>query len=292
MRILPLAFDSLGTRGMATFVETADIKILIDPGVALAPNRNGYTPHPIELQRMGEQWKDIVAHAKKCDVLILTHYHFDHHDPEHPEIYSGKTVLVKHPTESTNKSGAARAKEFLPKLKPAKMEYADGKSFHFGKTKIEFSKAVFHGTNNKLGYVVEVLVDDGAERLVHTSDVEGPAIPDQVDFILKHKPHYVICDGPMTYMLGYRYSLEHFEAAKANLLRILKECPIKRLILDHHLLRDKAWREKLSDILIFGGNKVCCAAEFLGKEEDVLENRRKELFRELPAPGNPANSME
>jgi predicted metallo-beta-lactamase superfamily hydrolase len=30
-RIVPLAFDSFGVRSMATFVETDDLKILIDP---------------------------------------------------------------------------------------------------------------------------------------------------------------------------------------------------------------------------------------------------------------------
>ncbi len=35
MKITPLAFDSFGTRSMSTFVETKDVKILIDPGVAL-----------------------------------------------------------------------------------------------------------------------------------------------------------------------------------------------------------------------------------------------------------------
>lgn len=31
MKIIPIAFDSLGTRGMATYVETKDVKIFIDP---------------------------------------------------------------------------------------------------------------------------------------------------------------------------------------------------------------------------------------------------------------------
>ena len=45
-RIVPLAFDSFGVRSMATFVETDDLKVLIDPGVALAPVRYGLEPHP------------------------------------------------------------------------------------------------------------------------------------------------------------------------------------------------------------------------------------------------------
>ncbi len=205
MIIRPVAFDSLGTRGMATYVETSDIKLFIDPAVALAPNRNGYPPHQIELEREAVQWEEIQELAKTCKVLIVTHYHYDHHNPDAPELFKGKIVLVKHPNENVNKSAMARSKQFLSAINPEKIEYCDGRKFEFGKTKIEFSKAVFHGTNNKLGYVVEVLVDDGKERFIHTSDVEGPAINDQAEFILKNKPHTIFIDGPMTHMMGYRY---------------------------------------------------------------------------------------
>jgi len=32
MEIVPLAFDSMGTRSMATFVRTGDTSLVIDPG--------------------------------------------------------------------------------------------------------------------------------------------------------------------------------------------------------------------------------------------------------------------
>ncbi len=41
MNITPIAADSLGTRSMATFVETGDCGIFIDPAVSLAPRRYG-----------------------------------------------------------------------------------------------------------------------------------------------------------------------------------------------------------------------------------------------------------
>ena len=35
--LVPLAFESMGVRGMATYVETEDLRILFDPGCALGP---------------------------------------------------------------------------------------------------------------------------------------------------------------------------------------------------------------------------------------------------------------
>jgi len=73
--IVPLAYDSLGVRSMATFVETDDVRILIDPAVSLAPLRYGLPPHPMEWKRMEESWEKIKQYAELADVLIVTHYY-------------------------------------------------------------------------------------------------------------------------------------------------------------------------------------------------------------------------
>ena len=99
MQVFPIAADSLGTRSMATLVKTKDCSVLIDPGVALGPSRYGFPPHPLELQRMDEHWREVKKIAEKSDILIVTHYHYDHHNPDAPEIYKDKTVFLKHPKE-------------------------------------------------------------------------------------------------------------------------------------------------------------------------------------------------
>ena len=48
MRVIPLAADSLGVRSMATYVEAGALRLLIDPGAALAPLRFGLGPTPDE----------------------------------------------------------------------------------------------------------------------------------------------------------------------------------------------------------------------------------------------------
>lgn len=288
MRIRFIASDSMGTRSMATYLETGDIKIFIDPGVALGPSRYGLPPHPLEFRRLNEHWKEIVRYARKAEVLVLTHYHYDHHSPwKNLDIYEKKVVLVKHPTKKINLSQKRRAAFFLEAIKnlPEKLDYCDDRKYVFGETKIKFSKPVFHGANPKLGFVIEVLVDDGKESFLFTSDVEGPSVKDQVDFIVENKPNLVYLDGPMTYMLGYRFGYGSLKESVKGIIRIVEECPVKELIVDHHLLRDLEWSKRIAEPIKKAEEKnvrVKTAAEFTGKTLDMLEAHRKELYEKYP----------
>ncbi|MEM4721610.1 MAG: MBL fold metallo-hydrolase, partial [Candidatus Methanomethylicaceae archaeon] len=234
-----LAFDSMGVRSMCTFVDAGDLRIIIDPGVSLAPRRFGLPPHRLELERLNGLAKVITEKAAISDVIIITHYHYDHHDLGDIiplEIYDKKIVLIKDPKNNINRSqGDFRAPLFLGiiKEKAEKVEVADGKSFQIGKTKIEFSRAVFHGSSSLLGYVVEVMVEADGDRVIHTSDVQGPISDDQMEFLLNKKPRLVIADGPMIYMLGYRYSYENLESSMRNLGRLIEE-GVEELVVDHH----------------------------------------------------------
>ncbi len=182
---------------------------------------------------------------------------------------------MKNPKERINKSQVKRSADFLENLEglPKEIIYSDGKEFSFGDTKIKFSEPVTHGLENRLGYVTEVLVDDGGRRFIHTSDVLGPCTDEQTSFIVKEKPDTVFIDGPMYFTLGQ---------ANANLKRIIRECDVKELVIDHHLLRDLRWRDKIAGVFKEaekkGTVKVLTAAEYSGKADDLLEARRKELY--------------
>lgn len=283
LTVKPLAFDSFGVRSMATFVETDDVAVLIDPGASLAPIRYGLPPHPIEEQRLNECWTDIKAHAARSDILIVTHYHYDHHDPDEPEIYAGKVLYLKHPTEKINKSQAGRAAHFLAQLDefPQSLEIADGTTFTHGSTTIRFSPPVYHGTNPRLGYVVEVSIACGGEKMVFTSDVEGPSVADQAEFVLREDPDLLILDGPMTYMLGFRYSRKSLALSIEHINRILMETSVKNLLLEHHFMRDLKYKERIPEVYdcaAENGVKVLTAAEYCGRPLDMLEARRKELY--------------
>ncbi|AKG91612.1 putative hydrolase of the metallo-beta-lactamase superfamily [Geoglobus ahangari] len=281
VKIVPVAFDSMGARSMATYVETGDVRIFIDPSVALGPRRYGLPPHRLELRRKEELWERIKEYLQKSDVVIITHYHYDHHNPAEVELLEGKRVFVKHPEERINRSQMGRARKFLKPLREiADVEYADGKSVEIGDTLIEFSPAVPHGTDPRLGYVVMVMIDDGRERLIHTSDVEGASLEEQIGWLRESDAEIVFMDGPMTYMLGYRFSETSLEKSVENVSSLMGG-ELKTIVLDHHLTRDLAWRERVSEIIEKGeelGVSVESAATFAGLDEELLEARRKELY--------------
>ncbi|MFH1897764.1 MAG: hypothetical protein ABH886_05935 [Candidatus Desantisbacteria bacterium] len=278
MKIIPIAFDSLGTRSMATFVETDDIKIVIDPSVALGKERYGLPPHQMEIERESLHWAAIRQYSQQADVLIVTHYHYDHHNPSEPDIFRDKIALLKHPRENINKSQKGRAAYFLDVIGsiPDKIEYSDGREFEFGNTRIKFSQAVPHGNNDRLGYVTEVAITDGNYKLVHTSDIEGGNLDCQRDFILQEDPDMVIFDGPMTYP---------YQNVIPNIIQILKETRVTDFIIDHHYLRNLKWREKMAEVFDIADRlekRFICAAQFLGRQEELLEARRKQLYKECP----------
>jgi len=285
MKLELLAFDSMGARSMCTYIETDDVKITIDPGVDLGPKRFGLPPHRLELERRSQLAEVITKRAEMSDVIVITHYHYDHHDLGDTipfDIYNGKTVLIKDPEKNVNWSqGDFRAPLFLGVLKEKakKVEAADGRCFTFGSTKVGFSKAVFHGPSNMLGYVIETLVDSGNKKVVHTSDVQGPVSDDQTEFILRSQPDLAIVDGPMVYMLGNRYSQENLDTALHNIRKMLDN-GLKELVLDHHFLRDLNYNDYL--VLLRGDYpeaRITTAAEYMGGKNNLLEARRKELFK-------------
>jgi uncharacterized protein len=275
MDTLPLAFESLGVRGMATSVD-AGVRVLIDPSAALGPIRYGLPPHRLEIEALAEAKHNIREAALGSEVFVITHYHFDHHDPGET-FYGNKTVLAKDITNKINKSQTERGKFFAQQMpEDCDLRYADGKTFTFDGVTVSFSPPVPHGPEGiNLGYVIMCKVECGDEVLVHTSDVQGPVSDEAADWIIKAAPDLLIVDGPPTYFLGYKFSAENMEKAKANILRIIKETECET-ILDHHLLRDLKHRERYAEVWQTGKAKT--AAEYIGKENNLLEMKRKQLW--------------
>ncbi|MEM3704176.1 MAG: hypothetical protein QXX79_07165 [Candidatus Bathyarchaeia archaeon] len=300
IHVVPLAAESLGVRSMCTYVETPDVKILLDAGVSLCPNRFGLPPHPAEFKAIMKCRKKIAEFAEKVDVVTLSHYHFDHHTPSYEDwlcnwteadetakqIYYGKTVRARARAEKINFSQRRRAWVFQKTggKYAERLEVADGRSFIFGDTKLKFSDPVFHGPEDSvLGWVLMATVEFESERFLFAPDTQGPMSKQTLKVIVDEKPELIIIGGPPLYLVGFRVTTEQSLAGLKNLEKIVEVVPCT--ILEHHILRDECWREKAANIFAKAeevGHKVLTAAEYLGEENSFLEARRNKLFAENP----------
>ncbi|WP_457753281.1 MBL fold metallo-hydrolase [Thermococcus sp.] len=287
MKIIPLASESLGVRSLATYVKIGKTGILIDPGAALGPKRYSLPPAKAELEALMKAREKIQSYAKKADIVTISHYHYDHHTPffegiyessspeKAREIYEGRILLIKHPKENINFSQRKRAWNFLKEAEKLakKIEYADGKFFDFGDFIMEFSPAVPHGSEGtKLGFVIMVMIDDGANRLVHASDIQL-LNRKAAEWIIKQIPDILITGGPPTYLEGYRVK-NAWNTGLKNLNEIIKETNAQ-IILDHHLIRDKRYPEFFAQL----EKEPLTFARFLKGEDKPLEAYRKELHK-------------
>jgi predicted metallo-beta-lactamase superfamily hydrolase len=278
MKIIPIASDSLGIRSMATYVETKDCKILIDPSAALGPKRYGLPPHQKELEALDKTKKEIAEIAEKCDILTISHYHYDHYDPDE-RFYKGKKVLAKDISNNINKSQNQRGTKFKEIVENiCDLIYCDDSKHKIRETEIILSPPFFHGPENvRLGYVIMTTVDDGQKKILHASDVQGPVTKTAKNYIINQKPDLIIMDGPPSIFLGWKFSMKNMQDASDNLVEIIEtlDCDI---ILDHHLLRDIRFKEVFPEPYKIGGKQVKTFAEYLGKENNTLEAQRKKLW--------------
>jgi hypothetical protein len=278
MKIIPIASDSLGVRSMATYVETKDCKILIDPSAALGPKRYGLPPHNKELEALYKTKEKIAEIAEKCDILTISHYHYDHYDPDEV-FYKEKKVFAKDISSNINKSQTQRGTDFKKIVENfCDLIYCDDSSHKIGDTEIVFSPPFFHGPENvRLGYVIMTTIDDSKKRILHASDVQGPVTKNATQYIIDQKPDLLIMDGPPSIFIGWKFSLQNLQDASNNLVKIMKtlDCDV---ILDHHLLRDLKYREVFPAPYQKGGSKLKTFAEYLGKENNTLEAHRKKLW--------------
>jgi len=299
MIVKPLAEESLGARSMCTFIETSDLKVLVDPGVALCPRRFGLPPHPKEYYALIEGREKILKYAEEADVIAITHYHFDHYTPSFVEwcclwsspeiarkIYEGKLVLAKDFKVKLSFNQRRRAWLFLQTCGKyaKKIINADGESFNFGDTEITFSKPYYHGPKGTmLGCVVMIYIKSRGESVLFASDVQGPMYKEPLDEILRLKPDTLILSGPPIYLLRFRLSEEDASRGLENLLTLAKNIP--EIIVGHHLLRSDEWKKflvKVSDVASQNGNRVFIVSEYLGVESRLLEFKRRELYEKYP----------
>lgn len=336
----PVFFESFGAKSSCTLVSTPDVNILIDPGIAgLQPSFPAPLAKKIYWSKLGK--RKIKQASKKADIVIVSHYHYDHYLPKDLDIYKDKLLLVKNPNEYINDSQRKRAEAFFSnlcqhfgkvkvenlwekreakeysnpltdipiamgknfgsyakrreellelgkkwflsrvknwnknpfipelKFKNLKVEFPEGKKYKFGMTKLKFTQPIFHGLEfSRVGWVFSTVIEYGKEKLIHSSDMDGPVIEDYAEWIIKENPDVLIMDGPATYMLGYMIIKTNLKRAIENMCRIVEEIDSELIIYDHHLLRDVNYKKrtkKVWEVAKKEKKKVITAAEYLGK---------------------------
>lgn len=296
--LVPLAFESLGVRSMASLIHTPDLHILVDPGISLGI-RFSLLPHPEEYRVRAQLRKQLTEASKKADVITVSHYHHDHYTPnytenvligsspeEAQEIIQDKTLLVKDFRTRINPSQRRRGWLFhrFAEKHSKDILVADGNDFPFGATTLKFSKPVFHGESGSgLGWIVMLTVSYGEERVTHASDVQGPMDETAVGTILSDGNVMLVLGGPPLYLSGSLVKEEQIMRGRENLIRLCQEVPT--VILDHHLMRSPDWRAFIEPALQAAesnGNVIQSAAEYKRLPNRLLECKRRELYSESP----------
>lgn len=341
----PIWFDSLGAKSSCTLIKTPDVSILIDPGVAVM--QPSFPASWNEKLRWKEEARSRIGEAsEEADVIIISHYHYDHFIDFDEKLYEGKLILAKNCNEYINDSQRKRAEKFygsicrtfgnaklhdlleekekkehpeplslLPlarnkdygdyserkkellgkgrkwflkrvenwnksKLVPemnfdkCEVRWADGREFKFGKTGIRLTRPLFHGIEYaRVGWIIATVVIYEGEKIIHTSDLEGPVIEDQGEWIVSEKPDVLILDGPSTYLIPFMLNLINVQRAIENMRKIIREAETELIIYDHHLLRERLFRERVKEVYRVAeqeNKRVLTAAEYLGKTPMVL----------------------
>ncbi|MCP8309039.1 MAG: hypothetical protein H3Z53_05040 [archaeon] len=300
IKITPIASETLGVRSMATFVETPDVKLLIDAGASLGP-RFSLVPHPIEYKALKEARNSLERFAIKADAITISHYHFDHYTATWSsietkwtwssydvakKIYGGKVILAKDYRESINASQRKRgwifskiANEFVKEIR-----YVDSSILKFGDTLINFSQPLPHGEDNTgLGFVLSLHIKHDDEDLLYCPDFQGPMSDKALNYILDINPTRLIIGGPPFYLSEYKVPARSIEKGFENLIKIISKVPLT--MVDHHMMRDEKALERLQDLRERAsehGNIALTFAEYLGKQNRLLEAIRPQLYDESP----------
>lgn len=127
-----------------------------------------------------------------------------------------------------------------------KILWGDGRELELGEVKIKIFEPWFHGMEyDRTGWITPIFIESRGYRAFYSSDLMGPIIEDYAEWISKLKPDIVFLDGPPTYLFPYMFNRINLQRAIDNAITIIKSRP-KLLIYDHHLLRERRWRERVS----------------------------------------------
>ena len=284
MKIEIIGVESLGVRGLCCIVETKDRKIVIDPGVALGYRRHGLLPHPVQVAVAERVKANIEKALRDATDVVISHYHGEHHPmvDANPYQLSANQVaeLLRHPrlwakdTKNISFNQLHRAKALAQKVGRI---FSASEGLNDGC--LSFSLPAPHGEHDRGGTVMMTRIEEGNEIFVHASDIQ--MLNDEaVEQILAWHPTVVLSSGPPLYLPALTRQMK--EAALHRSLTVARR--VDTLILDHHLLRSREGEKWLDRISSVTDHRVICAADFMGRNRNLLEADRILWYRKIPVP--------
>jgi predicted metallo-beta-lactamase superfamily hydrolase len=283
-----LCAESLGVRSLAVWVPDAPQGgLLIDPGAALGPRRQGFPPHRQEEKALAAALQRLAETAPRARRVVITHFHHDHFVPYEERqwiasgaeladhIYVGKIVYLRDRRGKMNRRQRLRRKRITTELarRGIRTEPMDDRRCE----DLCFSPPLRHGDDaSPGGWVVLVAVETTTGRLVHMSDTQ--LLNDEaVVWTLGHQPTIVVTSGPPLYLPQLRG--EQRERARSNLRRLVEQVPW--VVLDHHVRRGgdiEGFLDEATALAVTRGHRLESAAAVQGRADDLLESRRRELY--------------
>jgi len=125
-----------------------------------------------------------------------------------------------------------------------------------------------------------VYIEEGKNSILFGSDAQSLADKEALKFVEEKNPQLLIVDGYPTIFVGWRMRERDFLNAKENLKEAIRATDVKKVILDHHIVRDLNYKEKIEDVFEVGKSlkkEIITAAEFFQLENFFLEAWRKEI---------------
>lgn len=283
MQIIPLAADSMGVRSMATYVECRGAGILIDPGAALAERRRGLPPHPLETDRLAKALGRVSLYVKTARIVAVTRWDPEHVRFESPEWMKGKRLLVKNPNLCLSSESRTRAFAFLKAVRNLCEEivFADGTAFTAGACGVSFGDFVPAGPADPREASIPLVVTEGEESFAFSSAAKG-VYPEQTAlFLASAKPSVLYLDGPDSNPAERGVRRPATAPLIRRMRRLVSESGSRRVLYDHHPIRDPEWRRKAEPLFQAALEQAAVlqtAAEYRGEEILDLESRRKSLY--------------
>jgi predicted metallo-beta-lactamase superfamily hydrolase len=85
--------------------------------------------------------------------------------------------------------------------------------------------------------------------------------------------------------MGQGFTREDLHSSLTNIRGAVQTTRVRAIVIDHHVIRDPNWKEAFAELFALAeknGKKLVTAAGFLGKEDEMLEAHRRQLFAWQP----------